>query len=252
MIDEVAFAELRFDDSQLNVSSELEGQADALERIAFICQLAFSLGKFTESRWCSVGKSARVVVMGLFIGLEPLVSMARQDDCCTYYSLHGFSTMSLAIKLFVVHASTVSVILDSVMTEMIEDDRVLRHIDHLKGTIQNEMPWLLTLSEFVWSRVARLVGMRAQQLGTSVIECVHVGLALFQLPGYCGWRVVVCSVFPSAILLKKLDRLALTVEAPTCDTTNNVWKLLNMGDSKRCPRQAFGFAQRHPLEHADR
>lgn len=147
-----------FRGGKLWVASHWEGHDTIDEQLSRLTLCLFKLEKITDSRWLTVGGSPRVLLSGLVMGLEPLVSRVRQDKSCTDFFLHGFSRLSTEVKEFSCLASIVSWVPDGFLSEAMEDDRLAQRVGFMKSVLDDELQWLHTLPDLLWSRLAVISG----------------------------------------------------------------------------------------------
>eukprot|EP00974_Lingulodinium_polyedra_P049628 4773131-Lingulodinium_polyedra.AAC.1 len=95
--------------------------------------------KFTESRWTSIGATARQLLRSMCVGLESLVALTRDDPLVSDFHLHGFEKLSCDIKMYVACAAVGSYPVEAFMLEVLEDDRLARRLPELKALLDDEM-----------------------------------------------------------------------------------------------------------------
>ena len=169
-------------DNQLQVSSALCRDADAIEKISHTLLYLCKWRQLSESRWCTVGPCCRTLLWGLRVGLEAWVGMVRADPSTSDFYLHGFSKLSHGIKQYCVVASIASFVPDAVLTEVLVDDRLLRNASRLQGLMSDEVEWVEHIGSFTWVRLGAASGYVGEvcELRNSVVHCSHAAAALIQ------------------------------------------------------------------------
>ena len=103
-----------------------ENGADAVGLITATLLRAWKIVQFSQSRWLTIGVSARTVVVGLLTGLDSLVQHILDTPHESSPFLGGFPRFLPACKRFMVMASVVSRVVDSVLVIIMEDGRVAK------------------------------------------------------------------------------------------------------------------------------
>jgi hypothetical protein len=230
MVDEVAEVNPWWAEGKLQVSSAVTQDPAGIEQVSHVLLYLCKWRQFSDSRWCTVGACCRSLLWGLCVGLEAWVALARADPTASDYYLHGFSRLTRAIKQYCVVASLSSYMPDTILAEVLADDRILRHASRLQELMVEEMGWVENVESFTWCRLAAASGYRGEvwELRDSVVRSSHVaasfidGKVLGQLREY-PWRLAVGDV------AENLARLAATEEPIRDSCTHKVRLLLRMG-----------------------
>ena len=197
---------------RLWVNSELANDRGNLGKITTVLQYLFKWRKFTETRFLSVGSSCRGVVASLAVGLSALVEIARATPGCTDYHISGFGRLSPAVLEYMVVAAVSSWAPDSLMAEVMEDDRLLKRVASLKEIFATEIVWLDSLPLPVWEMLSSIAGPAQSHsvLRHKVLTAVHVSAAyidrkLFQVLGALPWRLAVGDIVANLRELAGMD-----------------------------------------------
>ena len=142
-----------WDGRHLCVSDIHQGSIDLAERIFGVILSIFRFKKFTDSRWLTIGDSARTLLAALFVGLRPLVDMTRQDGKGSDYYLNGFQRLTSEILLYITVVFVVAFVPDSFLHELLSDDRMADRLFSFKEILKHELDWILSLEASIWNRL---------------------------------------------------------------------------------------------------
>ena len=200
MVDEVAIANPRWRGGKLLVNGAMRGDK-CIERVSSICMLVFKWRRFCDTRWATLGPSAMSLASSLYIGLDFLVKAVRDDKSCTDYHLHGFSRLSSKHRRYAVIAGIVSKGPEALLEELMVDDRCVRRFETLTQTLEDEMVWMASISNYAWTELATMVGSNccATQLRTTCLNSAHVAASfaknkLFNNIHCYPWKLAIGSI----------------------------------------------------------
>lgn len=127
-------------------------------------------------------------------------------------------------------ASMVACACESALLELLEDDRILRNKQAIWQTLQGEVVYVVSISDYTWRRMANLVGegcsaaaLRSAALRVSCASVGYVYQELFmQLDEY--------PLRPTqGDIAQQLDELAALEKVPSEQATAKLKQLLNLG-----------------------
>jgi hypothetical protein len=236
-----------WDGSHLTVSASLRDDPDSLEKVSAVILYFCRWRAFTETRWATIGPACRALVCCFCVGLEKLVSITRADATVTDYNLHGFSRLSSSLKKFAVIAALASVVPDSLLTELLADDRVAKRSDDLLETVMEEMRWVESIGDGVWARLGLVVGNHSSpsELRHCVVHAASVAFAfvhkrVFQEVRSWPWRIAVGDID------KNLEELEESKE-PIADTcAHKIRQLLQAGYNRTVLKEAVALLREVP------
>ena len=168
---------------------------DVLEAVASALMAVWRFVKFSDSRWLTVGTSARTVIAAVLTGIDGLVSTIVRDPKASKYYLNGFKRLTTTRRQFLVSAAVVSRVPESVQCELMEDSRVARTHDALWQAVSEEMKWLVSITPNTWSLLGKACDRSGPLLADICIGAAHVSFQFIwrrvlvpasQLP----WRLV--------------------------------------------------------------
>jgi hypothetical protein len=114
-VGEVAAVNPFFDGGLLHVSSSLEGNPGAMERISAVILYMLRWKQATDSRFVTAGPTMKSVLAGLSVGLNKIVAMTRSDPHCSDYYLHGFGRISDAHIRYMITVGLSSFLSDAIV-----------------------------------------------------------------------------------------------------------------------------------------
>ena len=94
---------LHWKDDRLQVSSECQTMPDLTEVMSVALLSVWHFTAFSKSRWITVGKSCKTLVVALLTGLESLVAAKRSDPSTSDYNIIGFWQVVTAGQIVCVH-----------------------------------------------------------------------------------------------------------------------------------------------------
>ena len=129
---------------------------DFMDKVRACLLSVFRFKKFTDSRWITVGEACRGLVASLSLGLSGLVGLVRKDPKASDYYIGGSAGLDGAVLNYAIVASVVTNACDSFLLALLEDDRVARRLSELEGILQEELMWVVSISDGIWGRLAEL------------------------------------------------------------------------------------------------
>ena len=134
------------------MNPKLNAAPDYMNRIQFVILTILRWVKFSATRWVQTRISSAAVIMGLSVGLDALIRHVRASKSCSDYKLHGYARLTGAEIKFCAFCSLVAWVVDDLLVELMQDDRVLRNLDKLEQAVDGELQWLSSLDMYVFRR----------------------------------------------------------------------------------------------------
>lgn len=132
--------------------AEAEGFLEELHD-AFVVLLQFQ--PFTTSRWLTVGASCRALTAACLLGLPALVEFAcAQPGASTYYLQPFRNAYNQQVGLFCASAALGSKPSDSLLLELLKDDRLLNRVVALEELAEEDCRWLTSRPDAFWAFLA--------------------------------------------------------------------------------------------------
>ena len=130
--------------------------------------------KITESRWLTVGTSARAVVAAHLTGIEGLVQYIIRIPHASKFYLNGFLRLKSSRKEFLVVAAVASRVAEVFQIELMKDNRIARNHDDLWHALAQEVRRIVDLSPHTFSVLGSVCGLSGADVADRVIAAAHV------------------------------------------------------------------------------
>jgi hypothetical protein len=197
MLDIIISVDLHWDGVTLWFNASALSGSDSIAQVTSIIFFLFRFADFSDTRWMQPGKSIHPVLASIEVGLLKVVRMARDDPKVTDYHLHGVDKLSVLAKKHLVIRGMQTFLAESVMQELLEEERLLRIIDSVENTLREEHDFLIATSSATWFRLAALIGdlsYTSLDLAADVLRSSHVFRAYLEkrILRYCRqfpWRL---------------------------------------------------------------
>ena len=128
--------QLWWEGGRLSVLRGAFADRDLWDAIASALMAAWRFAKFTESRWLTVGSSARTLTVGLLTGLESLVRFIEKDELAGKWYLKGFRRLHADRKQFLVVAAIVGRVPEAFQYQLMKDSRVAKNTETMWGRLR--------------------------------------------------------------------------------------------------------------------
>ena len=230
--EQLADLSLRWHNGRLrvHVADQVDVQASLVGRVSDLMMALFRFKKFSESRWCTVGDACRSLAAALSVGLDGLVRCVRADPKASDYHIHGFGKLVGPSRTYCVIACLACTVTDTLLLELLEDDRVGARLEELEATVAGELEWLASIKHSTWARLAALAGdgysprvLRSDVLESASLASSFVHRAVFKPARRCPWSLARGSISENLEVLCNQDVV------PKDPLAQKVQKLLRSG-----------------------
>ena len=134
--------ELRFEEGKLLVSKECETMPDIHSQLEAGLLGSWSINRFTESRWQTIGRCCRGLTVGLLTGLGGLCEYILGETTSSHFYVNGWRRLQGDRLAFVTTLALTPRVSDSLHLDMITDVRVARRLGGLVTNWEEEVDWL--------------------------------------------------------------------------------------------------------------
>lgn len=192
---------------------------------------SMKLDRFSDSRWCTLGRSCRQLVLGQLLGVDGLVHAVLADSQASDYYLGGYRRKTDQMIHFACLAAFASVPCDRLLADLMKDDRIVLHRLEYQERMRGEMEWLQDLHPLVWDMAAGLCEelsggeLRSQALSSAHTSVGFVHQRIWTAVDDYPWKLAVGDVGKHLADLAALDK-------PPADesVTRKIWALASSGD----------------------
>ena len=219
-------------EGKLLVAMSRRDDADLFAKVFNAMMGVLRFKTFSSSRWVTVGTSCRCLVSALLLGLDSLVDRVRADPKSSDYHIGGFQKLDARAREFVAMACLTSFLSEAFLLRLMEDNRLVRQIEELEAILDEEMQYLGTISDFVWSALGKVGGLRVQQIKSKTFLSAHVCVTFLQNKTLHEARQYPWSI-AAGNQDENLDKLADLDVAPGEPVAAKIWTLLQGGFSRQ-------------------
>ena len=163
----------RWVDGQLRISTRLSQPDHLHEQICYCLAAVACFKSFTDSRWLTIGDCCRSLLCSSLLGLDAWVALVRSDPSSSDFYLHGFDQYTQILRKYICIAAVAAHIPDAVLGELLQDDRVALHHDHIIDEMNAEVTWLQQLPHCSGPGCHRMSGA-AVLVSFSTMPCMPV------------------------------------------------------------------------------
>ena len=230
-IEELLDLGLHWDGRRLLVDERHRGSADTWTRVMNAVMYSLKLDRFSDSRWCTLGRSCRQLVLGQLLGVDGLVQAVLSDPQASDYHLGGYRRKTDKMMHFCCLAAFASVPCDRLLADLMKDDRIVLHRLDYQERLMGEMEWLQDLHPLVWDMAAGLCEeLSGGELRSQALSSAHTSLGFVHQRVWSAvddypWKLAVGDVG------QHLEDLAAMDQPPAEESvTRKIWALASSGD----------------------
>lgn len=151
--DLLLFLEMRFEDGLLCVAAKHANNPRIIRLVTKVQLKVWQFRAWTESRWLSIGPSARTLVVSVILGLDKLVRFCIDTKGCSKYHLGGFQP-TVEVKGFLGAIAISSFVSETPLGMFMEDDRLALVYPAVEEEIRLEVEALNLVRDDVWATLA--------------------------------------------------------------------------------------------------
>lgn len=163
--------QLMWVDGRLQVSAEYAQTVEVVSVVQAALLGVWRFQRFTESRWSTIGSSAQGVTAAILTGLPGLVDYIYKDTSASTFFLGGWKRMVDDRLIFLVTCSIVSRVSDAMIVALMNDSRVVLHLDDLRAELLEEMAWVADLPLAVYEMLGGVCGPAGKELRCRCTVC---------------------------------------------------------------------------------
>ncbi|CAK0853676.1 unnamed protein product [Prorocentrum cordatum] len=162
-----------FLDGKLRVCSSLESE-DAAQRITVVLLHAWKFTRWSDSRWCGLGKCTRCMLLVVCLGLSDLVQWIRDSKQFSTYYINGWKHMTPEVIRMACVTSCTSGLSEEPLATLLEDDRLAQKLPEIKTKLEEQRSCALSLSDEVLSLLGSIAGLSLREMRNEIFLSVLV------------------------------------------------------------------------------
>ena len=222
----VSELQLHWDGAFLWVLRGAFEDGDVMDAASSALRAVWRFQKFTESRWLTVGTSARSLVAALLTGIEDMVKVICSSKHTSKFYIKGFSRLDESRKQFLATAAIVGRVPEAFQLELMQDNRVARSYDHLYKVLSEELKWVIDIPLSIFTIIGSMCGRTGEAQRELCISASHIAYQFM-------WRrvLVPANEYPWSLvrgnISENLEFLALDgTPCPDEPVAEKVWMML--------------------------
>jgi len=189
---------LMWADGRLRVHEKNRGSEGIWARLSNCLLYSLKFTKFSDSRWCTLGRSARQLLLARLVGLDSLVAAVLGNPKASHFYIGGYKRKTGKVDRFICLAAFASIPADTLLSDLLKDDRVVLHQAEYRDHLREEMDWLQDLPIELWAIVCGLCDTGAGTIRSQVLASAHTSLGFIHER---WWSEVEATVFCSPVQL---------------------------------------------------
>ena len=215
--------------ASLRVKASYLARSDSVQRLSGLLLEVFKLPSFTESRWLTVGLSARQLVLSMSLGYVSLFQHILDQQHLTEFESHGAQRLSSEAKEFCCVLSLAAYVLECLQAKLMANASALAQAEELRDELDVEQRYLEELPSHCWQRLTSVAGLTSSvRLRDMVIRASHIArgyleLKLFSTMSDLPWCLCRGDKEQNLRELMTLD------QPPLEDISAKIWALLKVG-----------------------
>ena len=160
-----------FDGQRLHVSAALLGDPECVHIVTTIIHYCLRWCDFSDTRWTKCGLCGRLWLRSLMIGIDSLVDLTMQNDAVSKWQLNGYKRKcSASARKYLAVCAAAGRPSESMLLELLEDDRFLLHADKLWDVLIAEHNYLMSAPQLLHDSVSFLLHMEADDFKSDVLD----------------------------------------------------------------------------------
>jgi len=225
LCEELASMNFKFRDGRLHCNASMLEFADGIEIVHAAIMGVLAWEEFNDSRWLSMGPSARVAVAAILLGLDKVVELAIAAPGCDKFHLGGWHKFDQHCRMYAAVMCIVCWPVESTHSEIVKDDRVVCSQEAAFNAGCEELDWMNTIHPYVWQRLGEVAGMSAPEFCSVCKTCAHRAFAFLYRRAFRHNEERPWSMAKGDVE-ENLRNLAAEDDVPTEENTMKVWRLL--------------------------
>jgi hypothetical protein len=161
---------LLWQNDRLHVAGRFQSDLELIQKVFVALIYTWRFVPFSDSRWVTVGRGCRTFTMAFATGITFLVQKVIASPSANKFYLQGFQKLNSQIREFVVLAPVCSYPSGSLLSDLLEDDRISMRVEALQKSLKEELEYISHNSRPVWGFLTALVGVGTTGLGARTYQ----------------------------------------------------------------------------------
>ena len=220
-----------FEDGRLCVSKKSEEDPYVYQKLATILHYGFRWFKWSKGRWVKSGRSARFFVRSIALGAGVVMQGVLDDPEVSNFRLTGFNALRSDIMLLMGVISQQGKPVENMLCSLLKDDRYLMHAEHLQKALLDDLSELAEFKDFIWTRLASVVGVSAAEMRTATLYSAVVAVAFIDREVHGEIKIGFCGMTQGDIEANIDGLIATPLETLGDPGLRQLKRLLTLGES---------------------
>ena len=170
---------IRWHEGRLKVRRSAQDNNHLVREIGLFLLYVWRFRRFTESRWLSLGFSARGLLGSLLLGLDDLTAHIFAVPSVSHYYLTGFQFFGEDSRKLVLVTALSSRPSDEALSLLMRDDRVPLILPALEDKLARGVGFVECLSQELVDWIAPFGGFSGRALRNKIVAAAHAQAAYF-------------------------------------------------------------------------
>lgn len=144
--------------SYLFANGDLAGDPDGWQKVSTCIAYYLRWLNWSDTRWVRVVRCGRYCLRSLVVGVDGVAQLCFADEHVSRWHLNGFRRGTPQVRRYCIVAACAACPAESVLLQLLTDDRLLRRPAELRDLQDQELQRLASLPQYFWERCASLVG----------------------------------------------------------------------------------------------
>ena len=219
--------ELRMEGDKLLVTRGCPSH-DLTSIVVSVLMAVWRARKFTDSRWLSMGRSARALVASRLTGLPSLLEYSSRKPSVSTYYLGGFLRLTEEHWLFLVECALVARVPEVAQEALLRDNRVAFTAPKIKAEMEVATKTLAELPASLWAVLATIGGTTGPLLQGDCLKYAYRVCAFMQFRVFDSAEALPWTLCRGDVISNLRD-LHAGPRPACCEVSGKAWDLLDVG-----------------------
>ena len=211
-------------------TAALRHDPNGFEKVYQLLLYVLSWVKFSDTRFAAIGKCGRRWLLSVAMGLDNLFRQVQADRKVSRYYSNGYLRCKFEVRWWLSTAALAFYPTESMMLDILEDDRFYKRRDELLATLAEEMHYVNDLPLSTFKAVVDAAGLpcTADELRSSVLQSMLISV------GFCHKEAFEeTNELPIRLTQGNINdnvaNVAMQLNEPDEPRTKQLWNCLRQG-----------------------